>query len=409
MRTPVCLTVALLVLVAATGGHADPEHRQSAGEHFARGLELANAGGYESALREFNDAYAISPHFAVLYNIGQAQLALGHLLEAIEALSHYLQEGEDQIAPQRRAQVEAQIAQLRSRLAELSVISDRLGARIIVDGREVGRTPLRDPVRLVAGTHTVSAGVEGGAAVSRIVTLGEGERKELKLELASPPMAVSSAGPTGILAIRCDDPALQVTVDGASVDRERFTRGVPVATGPHRIRLASPGRRSSEQTLEVPSGTNAMVFCGAQPLAGSEAETFAQPGRSTVVPALGYVLGGTGVVLGGVALIQYAWNKRRFDDWRATQAELNQTPSTAEHRVRQLDNNDLADSIERASRVTVGLAVVGEVLLTTGVVLVLLGRGGKTPSAAPTKADHQRFNLGAGIASNGVITLNGSW
>src|SRR5690242_12704125 len=67
--------------------------RGDARAHYARGLELAAQNGYAGALREFNEAYNISPQYAVLYNIGQAHIALGQTAEAIEALGRYLRDG----------------------------------------------------------------------------------------------------------------------------------------------------------------------------------------------------------------------------------------------------------------------------------------------------------------------------
>src|SRR5262245_19134326 len=101
----------LLVLLAlATGARearAD-DAREAARAHFARGLALAAKGGYQEALDEFNRAYEISPQFAVLYNIAQCQVALGHPLAAIDALSLYLRDGGDRIPALRLQQVQLQ-------------------------------------------------------------------------------------------------------------------------------------------------------------------------------------------------------------------------------------------------------------------------------------------------------------
>ena len=47
---------------------------------------IASRGNYGQALEEFLAAYRISPHFAVLYNIGQAHIALGQPADAVAAL-----------------------------------------------------------------------------------------------------------------------------------------------------------------------------------------------------------------------------------------------------------------------------------------------------------------------------------
>jgi PEGA domain len=185
VRTWQIASVLLLVLGSARVATAD-DSRDVARGHYARGLELAGHGGYEAALQEFHEAYAVSPQFAVLYNIGQAQAALGHPMEAIEAFSDYLKDGQDRIPSARRQQVEALIAVLESHLAELFITTDRPDARIGVDGREVGSTPLAKPIRLAPGTHRISAGSEGAPVLVRIVTLGDADRQTLELELPAP-------------------------------------------------------------------------------------------------------------------------------------------------------------------------------------------------------------------------------
>src|SRR3954454_25172434 len=122
------LLAGLLALGATGIGHAD-DPRGDARAHYAKGLELAGQNGYAGALREFNAAYAISPQFAVLFNIGQAHIALGHTVEAIEALARYLRDGGDRISPGRRTQVERQIAGQRSTLPNPEVTSEAEAAR----------------------------------------------------------------------------------------------------------------------------------------------------------------------------------------------------------------------------------------------------------------------------------------
>src|SRR5690349_18009259 len=125
MRPLTCgVVVVLFATLAASTSRGDEDPREAAGARYARGIDLANQGLYEAALEQFNAAYATSPHFAVLYNIGQAQIALGRPIQAIEALSKYLHDGADQVPLSRREQVRAQIGLLESRLAELSIATD---------------------------------------------------------------------------------------------------------------------------------------------------------------------------------------------------------------------------------------------------------------------------------------------
>lgn len=114
IRTDVTAACLGLLLVS----WAAPSHAQTAAEraaaraHFDRGLSLARAKAYAAALDEFRAAYAAVPHFSVLYNIGQAALALGRDSEARDALRRYLDVGAADVDPSRRAEVEALLARL---------------------------------------------------------------------------------------------------------------------------------------------------------------------------------------------------------------------------------------------------------------------------------------------------------
>lgn len=96
---------------------AADDARGLAREHYARGVAFANAGEYEQALGAFRRAYEASPHFAVLYNIAQAERLLGQRERALEAFERYLREGGDALASERRSEVQTEIDALKAELA----------------------------------------------------------------------------------------------------------------------------------------------------------------------------------------------------------------------------------------------------------------------------------------------------
>jgi hypothetical protein len=116
--TATVLAFGAIVSFPASPARAEPaEPRASARAHFSLGVELASAGSYEAALAEFTEAYRIFPHFSVLYNIGQAELALDRPTLAVESWRRYLSEGGEQIEPARRAEVRESIARELERSA----------------------------------------------------------------------------------------------------------------------------------------------------------------------------------------------------------------------------------------------------------------------------------------------------
>ncbi len=160
----ICLHLAAFIFLIVQGNvwAADEPMAETAKGQFDRGLELAGKGDYQGALQSFGDAYLASPNFAVLYNIGQAQVALGRPLDAAASLSRYLQEGQGNVSAERRRQVEEQIKLLESFMVELDVTTEPY-ATISVDGRRVATTSPSEPIRLTAGTHKITATVDQSA------------------------------------------------------------------------------------------------------------------------------------------------------------------------------------------------------------------------------------------------------
>jgi Tetratricopeptide repeat len=342
VRTTQAILATLPVLAAARVGHAD-DPRGDARAHYARGLELGAQNGYEGALREFKQAYAISPQFAVLYNIGQAQIALGHPAEAIEALSQYLRDGGARIPPTRRTQVQVQIAVLRSRLPNPDLPPEAEAAR--------------------------AAGAAAGAAA--------GEAVAAATEARSP-----VAGP-GTLSVRCPTPGLKLVLDGSRVDPLASIRGLPVSVGVHRLALTTPGHRSAEQSIDVPPGAATIVVCADLPsMPPTERARLSVDGPPVVsdvsasaptptvhASTVGYVLGGLGVALGGTALGLYLWNHGQYEDAQAEKASL--PPATsASYYERAVQYNAHADAIGRDNTLTIALAVASVGLLGGGLYLL---------------------------------------
>jgi tetratricopeptide (TPR) repeat protein len=194
VRAASCFVVVFLLLGLGQARAAEAPSEEAAMKHFARALELVDQSDFQGALQQFKDAYAAKPHFAVWYNIAQAHISLGQPLEAIEALLRCLREGQDQIPPEKRLQVEEQIKSLEAFLGELEVTTEPSGALLTVDGREIGRTPLSEPIRLVAGMHKIAASLDGRPTVERTVSMQRERRYQLYLQLPSPPPQAPKAG-----------------------------------------------------------------------------------------------------------------------------------------------------------------------------------------------------------------------
>jgi tetratricopeptide (TPR) repeat protein len=313
---------------APAASQTSEAEREVAHRHYEHGLELARAGEYQKALDEFLAAYERSPHFAVLYNIGQAYIGLEKPAQALSALERYLREADGRLPADRILHTTEQLEALRAGTAELRVSVNVEGATVELDGQPVGTTPLVEPVRVSAGSHLLSVRAAGRPPLLRSVAVAAGQVLELAIELPA------------------DMPA-------------------PVAELP-RVAAAPP--------LEVP-------VAAIRPDARDSAA-----GSPTELRTLAYVLGGSGLALGVASLGHYIWNRERFERWETEDTALDADSVSGDARARRLDNNGLAASIERAEWVTLGLAVAGGACLASGVVLYRIAAPAKTRASVSVLA-----------------------
>jgi hypothetical protein len=244
-----------LVLLAATGlAWADP--RTEAREHFNRATALVNQGSLEQAVVEFQRAYQLMPHYAVLFNIARAYVALGKPIEAADAFTRYLEEGAERVPQARRAEVQSELLQLKAKFGDVTFSVEPPGARVSVDGKEVGRAPLSQPVRLVVGNHNIEASLVGHETViTQVNVVGQGHET---IELVLRPLPE----PDGELRVDCAVPDVSVSVDGQVVARTPLAAPHPVAAGTRRVTFSRPGYVSRERTaVFVPRGTTSLD-CG---------------------------------------------------------------------------------------------------------------------------------------------------
>lgn len=373
--------IAFVSLPTALAWGSDPATleaaRDLARQHFNRGVALVESGEYAAALQEFRRAYDLSPHHSVLFNIGMSYVALERPVDAVDTLQRYLKESGAELSAERRSAVKEQIEQQKALIAELAILTDVEGASVLVDGHQVGTTPIGQTVRVSRGTHRVIATAEDGARADHTLSVSGGQRHELTLKFASPPKAAPRPPTHGVLDITCGTPGVQVLLDGSPLGSTPLARPLRVEAGRHRLRFQKDGA-SIERGVTVGAGATLRTQCDV-PLARREAEP--SSGRSAQ-STVGYVVGGTGLLLGAAAFGHLLWNANRYQDWSSRHGDLVREPDPQAQR----ENNELALSIERAEGVTVGLTLGAVAAVGTGLVLLLTDPGSKEPSARSPQA-----------------------
>src|SRR5690348_16782755 len=91
----------------ATPAFAEVQITEAARQHFKAGVNFMqdpDGARYEEAYREFTAAYAASPSWKILGNLGIAAMKLERDGEAIDAMEKYLMEGGKELPTDERDQ-----------------------------------------------------------------------------------------------------------------------------------------------------------------------------------------------------------------------------------------------------------------------------------------------------------------
>jgi hypothetical protein len=132
--TKAILTTLLLSLVAqAEQAGSEPAGEPSANEvviteqarlHFKAGVNLLQdpeGAKYDEAYEQFKAAYAESPSWKILGNLGLAAMHLERYGEAIDSFSTYLEQGGDSLSEQEQTQFQRDLETLQASVATLEI------------------------------------------------------------------------------------------------------------------------------------------------------------------------------------------------------------------------------------------------------------------------------------------------
>lgn len=149
---------------------------------FGRGIELYKEGNFHAALAEFRAAYAAAPSYRIHYNLGQTLYQLQDYAGAVSALEQYLSEGGEKIEPERRKEVENDLAKLRPRVAKLTIVVNVPNAELVIDDEPRGKVE-KKPALVSAGRRRISVTASGYQTETRVLDIAGTQQIELGFEL----------------------------------------------------------------------------------------------------------------------------------------------------------------------------------------------------------------------------------
>jgi hypothetical protein len=250
MRLIPFLTFLLLLLLAAPSLRADPAaSKTEARRHFKAGVTLVTTGDLLGAVEAFEAAYATSPHYGVLYNLGQAYAALGRSVQAIQTFERFLKDGGEDIRPSRREQVRTLIARERARLGRVELDISPPGAEAFLDGKTLGQGPFGG-LELSAGQHVIGARMAGYLPRAEALEISPGGNVRLTLSLEREERAQEF----GFLGVTCRVPSVEVWIDGTRQATTPVSGPLVVPAGTRVVRFEREGYVTATSSTSIQVG-----------------------------------------------------------------------------------------------------------------------------------------------------------
>lgn len=197
----------LMVPTSLARAQGDDAELAAARALFDEGIAAAREERWEAARSAFERSYAIAERPTTLLNLAGAQVQTGRLVEATESYRRFL--AEENAGPRQaryRRDAQQALADTERRLARLTIQVEgaREGDRVTLDARELPAEALGTELPVDPGSRTVALERGGATAAREVVTLAEGERRELSLRpsvdlrvSADPALPPSGPAPAG--------------------------------------------------------------------------------------------------------------------------------------------------------------------------------------------------------------------
>lgn len=180
-KVQVVFGISLVGLLVASPVQAS--NKEDAKKHFKAGLTLFKAEDYDAAAAEFEVSAALYETKGGLYNLANCYRALHRYGDALDVLEKVAANYKGKLDKEMSDDVQLQIKELRAVVAALTVSVDKSGAQIVVDGKEVGRSPLLEPLLLAPGEHIVEVSLQDHDSIKRKINILAREKKTVSFDL----------------------------------------------------------------------------------------------------------------------------------------------------------------------------------------------------------------------------------
>jgi tetratricopeptide (TPR) repeat protein len=284
----------------AASDNSDTKEQASDGDPNKERRDWMNKGNAEYVQRNWEAArdcyrksWDIKHHYTIAANLADVEIKMGHYAEAAAYLKYVLANLPENKPGERKA-AEERLLECREHLTVVRVATDVTDATVLVDGRDVGQTPLREDLLLEPGKHVISVTKPGYSNASQELS-AEGSKVELTLTLdkASAPAPEATAP---LIMVRQEPPA---TPDSTKWKNFRVGSYVGLGVGAVGIGLGTFFLLRAHNTQS--DSDNRYSACGAH-CSSAEKANIADSDQSALhqrtASAVSFIVGGVGLATG---------------------------------------------------------------------------------------------------------------
>lgn len=213
-----------------------------------RAKKLLERQQYEPALAVLEQAFEVAPSPLLMFNIAMCEKALSRHLDALRSFHAFfeMQKAEGKANPKLEKMAEDALEDLEPLVSTLEIRDAPNRAEVTVDGNLIGSYPLKEPLYVVPGRHTVTVSSDKGESMTIDVMAAGGAKVPVRADLSTAP---------SILEVQCNDALAKVYVDGEHVGGCSFQG--ELEEGEHEILISAPGKKTVVQTITLaPRRTN---------------------------------------------------------------------------------------------------------------------------------------------------------
>ena len=174
--------LALFLTLGGLRGAAGDELLAEAKRRYEQGSRLFSEGRFVEAAQAFEKAYQLTPRSVLLYDAARAYDKGGVATRAYELYQDYYRTTDNL---DEQVQIKDRLLELESTVALLTIKAQG-GARITLDGKDLGTTPLLRPVPIGSGLHKIDVAL-GELRWHREQEFSVGLSHTVEAELVAPP------------------------------------------------------------------------------------------------------------------------------------------------------------------------------------------------------------------------------